>query len=107
MQEGECISGEIKISILQCGTMTALPYVSDIRRNNPFEKRILLPVNVFLVEHPVHGRILIDTGWASDVNDILPKHLQYFYRPQIAPGQTAKEQLAARGLRPEDMTLRT
>ena len=103
MQEGEYISEEIKISILQCGTMTVLPYEADIRRNNPLEKRIVLPVNAFLVEHPVHGNILIDTGWASNVNDILPKYLKHFYRPQIAPGQTAKEQLAAKGLRPEDI----
>lgn len=79
------------------------PYQADIRRSSPFEKRIVLPVNAFLVEHPAHGNILVDTGWALDVNDILPKTLQHFYRPQIAPGQTAKEQLAARGLRPEDI----
>ena len=85
--------------------MTVFPYQADIRRNSPMEKRIVLPVNAFLLEHPVHGRILIDTGWASDVNDILPKYLKSFYRPQIAPGQTAREQLAERDLRPEDINL--
>lgn len=105
IQEGEIISDKIRITILECGTMTVLPYQADIRRNNPFADRVTLPVNAFLVEHPVHGNILIDTGWASDVNDILPKHLKSFYRPQIAPGQTAMEQLRKKGLRPEDIDL--
>lgn len=85
--------------------MTVLPYEADIRRKNPLEQRVVLPVNAFLVEHPVHGNILIDTGWSSDVNDVLPKYLQHFYRPQIKPEQTAIAQLADRGLRPEDIDL--
>ena len=97
LQGDENISEGIRISTMQCGTMTVLLYQADIRRNSPFEERVVLPVNAFLVEHPVHGNILIDTGWASDVDDILPKHLKRFYRPEIMPGQTAREQLAAQG----------
>jgi len=97
------MSKEIRISTLQCGTMTVLPYQADIRRSNPFAERVTMPVNAFLVEHPLHGSILIDTGWSADVNDILPKHLSSFYRPRIPSGQTAVEQLRARGMRPEDI----
>lgn len=85
--------------------MTVLPYQADIRRINPFESRIVLPVNTFLIQHPLHGNILIDTGWSTDVNDVLPGHLKNFYRPQIIPGQTAKDRLAQIGLSPDDIDL--
>ena len=85
--------------------MTVRPYQADIRRNNPFEKRVTLPVNAFLIEHPVHGNILIDTGWSADANEILPPHLRNLYKPQIRPEQTAKARLRAKGLNPEDIDL--
>lgn len=97
------MSGEIKITVLQCGTMTVLPYEADIRHRNPLERRITLPVNAFLVQHPVHGNILIDTGWSSDVSTVLPGYLREFYRPHIEKGQTAREQLDAMGIKPEDI----
>ena len=95
----------IRITTLQCGTMTVQPkeaYMSGIGLGS---KRITLPVNAFLIEHPVHGRILVDTGWSADAEDILPAHLKNFYRPEIRPGETAKEQLAALGIMPENIDL--
>ena len=96
---------EIKITVLQCGSINISPYQFDIRQKNLFAKRIELPVNVFLVQHPTHGNILIDTGWSADACDILPPYLRKFYRPRIAMGQTAKEQLAKMGLLPEDIDI--
>ena len=97
------MASEIKITVLQCGTMSVLPYQGDIRRKNPFEKRVTLPVNAFLVEHPIHGNILIDTGWSTDPDELLPHYLKEFYRPRISPEQTAKEQLARLGIAPGDI----
>lgn len=95
----------IKITVLECGTMSVPPYFADIRRRRGFSGRVEMPVNAYLIEHPVHGRILVDTGWSADVQSRLPQHLLQLYRPHIAPGQTAKEQLAAMGLAPEDIDL--
>ena len=96
---------EIRITTLKCGTMTVRPYEAYISSRNPLQKRIELPVNAFFVEHPVHGNILIDTGWSSDVEDLLPKHLKDFYQPKINKGETAAEQLAEMGVKPEDIDL--
>ena len=95
----------IKITPLQCGTMTVRPYEAYINDSNPFEKRITLPVNAYLIEHSRHGRILIDTGWSPDVKSILPKRLLDFYSPEILPGQSAAEQLEDMGIRPRDIDL--
>lgn len=94
---------EIRITALPCGTMSVRPYEADIRKKNPLLGRVTLPVNAFLVEHPKHGNVLIDTGWSRDVSEILPAHLKAFYRPRIGAGESAVERLEAMGLRPEDI----
>jgi len=96
---------EIKITPLRCGTMTVRPYEAYIQDRNPLARRVELPVNAFLVEHPVHGKILVDTGWSADAEEILPKRLRDFYHPHIGSGDTAKEQLARMGICPEDIDL--
>lgn len=96
---------EIKITVLKCGTMHVSPKDAYIKDRAIGQKRIELPVNVFYIEHPVHGRILVDTGWSSDVKDVLPRHLLNFYKPEITPGQTAKEQLHKMGIEPEDIDI--
>ena len=96
---------EIKITTLCCGTMSVRPsdaYIKDV--SLPL-KRIELPVNAYLIEHPVHGNILVDTGWSEDADKILPKHLLDFYRPKIRKEDTAKNQLERMGIRPEDIDL--
>ena len=93
----------IKIHILHCGTITIpanMAYIKDSAL-----KRVTLPVSVYLVEHPVHGKILVETGLSADCNEVMPKYLRDFYRPQVEKGQTAKEQLAAMGIHPEDIDL--
>lgn len=96
---------EIKITTIKCGSMRVRPYDAYKADNSLFAKRIEIPINAFLIEHPIHGNILVDTGWSKDVNAILPKHLLEFYQPKIENGETAKEQLEAIGIRPEDIDL--
>ena len=73
--------------------------------NSRFASRVTLPVNAFLIRHPVHGNILVDTGLSQKGIELFPPRLIRFYRPEIKPGCSAQEQLAAMGLRPEDIDL--
>ena len=95
----------IRIYTLECGTVSLRPFFSDIKENRFSQNRITFPNNAFLIEHPVHGLILVDTGWSADCTSLLPKHLVSFYRPEIRPDQTAKARLAALGIAPEDINL--
>lgn len=99
------MNDRVVIHTLRCGTMNVLPRERCIRDGGLFRPRIELPVNAFLIEHPKHGRILLDTGWSSDCRELLPKRLLHFYEPHIGKGETAAEQLEERGLRPEDIDL--
>ena len=96
---------KIKVHTLKCGTMQVRPGDAYIEDRGILKKRIELPVNAFLVEHPVHGNILIDTGWSEDAETLLPQHLREFYRPCIRKEETAKEQLHNMGIEPEDIEL--
>ena len=63
----------IKIHILHCGTITIpanMAYIKDSAL-----KRVTLPVSVYLVEHPVHGKILVETGLSADCNKVMPLYL--------------------------------
>lgn len=79
----------------------------------PDARRVVLPVNAFLIEHPA-GLFLVDTGWCRDVSPrgeydaaaverVLPKHLAQLYRPWLPEGMAIHEQLAARGIQPSDL----
>lgn len=115
----------IKVHVLHCGSISvspSVPYGGDITLSRsagqifaPARGRIELPVSVYLIEHP-KGLILMDTGWSRKISPagiydpkavrrLLPPQLAAFYRPSVAPGQTALEQLARMGLRPEDLDL--
>ena len=91
---------KIKITVLECGSVSLRPREAYIKDGSLLSPRTKLPVNVFLIEHPVHGRILVDTGWSYDVNDILPERLRNFYKPEIRDGESAKDRLAALGISP-------
>lgn len=97
--------GDVEISVLRCGTMKLRPRDAFINDKPLFAGRIELPVNAYLVRHPAHGNILIDTGWSADVKELLPKRLMNFYMPDIRPGETAAEQLKKMGIEPEDIDL--
>lgn len=113
----------MKLHILRCGSMRvspAVPFGNGISLQNsarellsPDRMRVELPVFCFLLEHP-RGPILVDAGWCRElspagvydpaaVRRVLPAHLAAFYRPELPAGMAVDEQLAARGIRPEDL----
>ena len=98
-------SGKIRVHVLECGTVRLRPRDISLSKGFSLTENIELPNNAFLIEHPLHGNILIDTGWSADAAALLPEHLKLFYRPQIMPHQTAKAQLKELGLEPEDIDL--
>lgn len=94
----------IKIHVLHCGTIRLqerLAYSGKGASN----RRIRLPVSAYLVEHPVHGNLLIEAGLSADCRALFSPHLNWFYDPHVEKGQTAVEQLAEMGLRSEDIDL--
>ena len=97
------MSGNIVIHTLRCGTMRVLPRERYIADRGLLRERVELPVNAYLIEHPKHGRILLDTGWSSDCRELLPPRLLKFYEPKIGKGETAAEQLEEMGLRAQVM----
>ena len=72
-----------------------------------------MPVCAFLIEHP-KGLILVDTGWSREISPrgvydpqavrkVLPTHLAALFHPYLPEGMAIHEQLAAMGIRPEDL----
>ena len=113
----------LKIHVLHCGSIRVSETVPfggkiDLRSSGrrlltPTEKRITLPVCVYLVEHP-KGLLLVDTGWCREISPdgvydekavkrVLPGYLAAFYRPSLPAGMGVHEQLADMGVRPEDL----
>lgn len=116
------MAGGIKLHILQCGSMLVPRdtmeggknfYLPASRALNPVRDRVELPVFCYLIEHP-KGLVLMDTGWSRAASPEgrydhkaaarhLTAPLAAFYRPVLAPGQAIQEQLAAMGIRPENL----
>ena len=113
----------MNIHLLQCGSILVDPSVPfggrlDLteaarRLSAPDRKRITLPVFTFLIEHP-KGLILVDTGWCREISPqgvydpkavsaLLPAHMAALLRPTLPEGMAIHEQLAALGIRPEDL----
>jgi len=92
---------EIKLHILHCGSIS-LPARAAYIKDSPL-RRLKLPVSVYLIEHPVHGKILVDTGLSAEGIALMPDYLRSFYRPELESGQSAVNQLAAMGISPEDI----
>ena len=71
----------LKIHVLHCGYIQVsetVPYGNAIDLKNtgkqlltPAEKRVTLPVCVYLAEHP-KGLLLFDTGWCRDISEAYP-----------------------------------
>ena len=114
---------KIKIHILHCGSISVskkIPYGNGLTLANSLgsvftkpKNRIELPVSAYLIEHP-NGLVLVDTGWNREISpngeydakaakECLPGHLVSLYRPKVEKGKTAVEQLAAMGIKPEDL----
>lgn len=115
----------IKIHVMHCGSMLVsekVPYGGGVTLKNAVgsvvekdEKRVELPVSAYLIEHP-KGLVLVDTGWgreispngvydAAAVRSQMPAYLASFYHPWVGRGQTVSEQLAAMGIKPEDIDI--
>lgn len=113
----------IKLHVLHCGNIRVsekVPYGGGVSLKNAArsvlerdEKRVVLPVSAYLIEHP-QGRVLVDTGWsrsispngvydAEAVRAQMPSYLADFYRPWVEKGQTVTEQLDALGIKPEEL----
>ena len=113
----------MKLSVLQCGSIRVSPSVpcgdplslgsSVGQLLAPERRRLTLPVFCYLLEHP-KGLVLVDTGWCREISprgeydakaasSVLPGYLAAFYRPSLPAGMAVHEQLAARGIRPEDL----
>ena len=113
----------MKLYVLHCGSILVserVPYGGGVNLRNtarqllaPEKSRVKLPVCCFLIEH-AQGLILVDTGWCRDISPtgvydskavarLLPPHLAVLFHPELGPGEAVREQLAARGLRPEDL----
>ena len=82
----------MKVHILRCGTIR-VP-----QSRNPLAQRITLPVWCYLIEHPAHGPILVDTGLGDKP---LPANPARYYHP--TPGPLISEQLRKHGLAPGDL----
>ncbi len=118
---------KIRLHILHTGRVRvspALPFGGEncslIRASGMFTPKsewLWLPVSVYLIEHPEHGRILVDAGWHREMSPdgvydaraqiaSLGSRLLYMTNQgEIPAGEAVDEQLAARGLKPSDLDL--
>ena len=115
----------VRLHILHCGTIRVSPSVAidketDIKKLpgymlTPDRDRVTLPVSVYLIEHP-RGLILVDTGWCREISplgsydekaarSVLLRYMASLLRPTLPAGEAVHEQLAVRGIRPEDLDL--
>lgn len=106
----------IKIHVMRCGIVGTDETIPDRGKSkNPYaytgilrgkRHRVWLPVYVYLIEHP-KGRILVDTGWHTDVRTDQKKHMSWQIniasKALLPDGEAVTEQLKARGLSPADI----
>lgn len=71
------------------------------------DQKLKIPVLIALIEHPVHGKILFDTGCSErfyEVTSKWPAKLTALLLPTVVrPEESAKAQLAAKGIAAEDI----
>ncbi|MEF2654867.1 MAG: MBL fold metallo-hydrolase [Eggerthellaceae bacterium] len=119
--------GKIKIHVLHTGEVCVapdLPFGGDetniVKASGLFTKRddrLWLPVSAYLIEHPEHGLILVDTGWdrsmspegtfdrAAQIHS-LGSPLLYKVNQGVLPlGEAVDEQLAQMGIVPADLDM--
>jgi glyoxylase-like metal-dependent hydrolase (beta-lactamase superfamily II) len=76
----------------------------------PGRRNIKAPIVAFLIEHPTAGPLLVDTGFPADVatakRDALGALNSLIFRGvRMSPEGTVAEQVAARGVPPEELSL--
>lgn len=87
----------IKFYILNCGNMIT-PDDNVLASLNTAQLKLVIPVPAYLLVHPVHGMILIDTGFNYD-------HIPDEMKANIAwsPLQRIRTQIERLGYRPVDV----
>ena len=108
----------VRVHPLRCGEVLLPPGALDrpLRRGSTQQRAMLgtkrsnwiwVPVPVFLVEHPTAGTILVDTGFHASVQDkarsSLGRRQSWVLPAREAPGESAPEQLRARGIEPAEI----
>lgn len=115
----------MKIHVLHTGKVCVSPHLpfggegcSPIKASGlfaPKDTRLWLPVSAYLIEHP-KGLVLVDTGWARSMSPqgvfdkkaqirSLGSRILYLTNQGALPqGQAVDEQLAAKGIRPSDLS---
>ncbi len=115
--------GSIGIDVMHCGSVCVSPYLPfggddcGILRASGLttrkEDRIWLPVSSYLIRHP-EGMLLFDCGWHREISPggtydrrAQIRHMSrtlYMVNQGILPeGEAVDEQLARRGISPEDL----
>lgn len=107
----------IRIHVMRCGIVTTDETVPDASKSvNPFaftgilrhQHKVVLPVFTYLIEHP-EGRILVDTGWHTDVrNDQIShisRHIHIASSARLDKGEAITEQLDRMHLKPSDIDM--
>ena len=112
---GGCAGATVHVHPLRCGEVLLPPRALD-RPPGPLSQQramlgtprsswIWVPVPVFLVEHPTAGNLLVDTGFHASVQDgarsSLGRRQAWVLPAREAAGESAPEQLRARGIEPE------
>jgi glyoxylase-like metal-dependent hydrolase (beta-lactamase superfamily II) len=119
------MSETIKIHVLQTGKVRVSPYLpfggehcsifKAAGLTTPKNKWIWLPVSCYLIEHPEHGYILVDTGWSREmspdgifdrkaqIRSLGSRFLYMANQGMVEEGQTIGEQLLNRGIDSEQL----
>ena len=115
--EGGSAGATVRVHPLRCGEVLLPPGALDRPAGRLSQQRAMLgtkrsnwiwvPVPVFLVEHPTAGRLLVDTGFHASVQDkarsSLGRRQSWVLPAREARGESAPEQLRARGVDPGDI----
>ncbi len=95
----------MKLNLFQAGYCT---HKADVVLQDEKRKEMKLPAIFALIEHPVHGYILFDTGYSErfyEATSTFPYSIYAKVTPVfLRSGESAVEQLAIRGIKPQDIT---
>lgn len=109
---------ELSLEVLGCGEVgvdEAVPNRSVSKNPLAFigfcrskkKHHIVIPVKCFLITHPSGAKILVDTGWDSQVRQHPIKTITYpmwvASKPILSIGEAVDEQLQARSIKPSDL----
>lgn len=116
---------EIKVHVMQAGRVCVAPALPFGGENCTLKEaagigvkkkdRIWLPVFAYLIEHPEHGLILVDTGWnrsvspegkydrRAQINSFGTPLLYLVNQAEVEDGMAVEEQLLTMGIHDHDL----